>query len=191
MLPPALQPQRTGANGFQPQSFSGQQIQAQNTGFGGPHAPNGFGGSPPPVPPLPPSQQQQQPSALQPLQPQKTGPAPPVRFGVTGGANKLMPQPTGRRANLSQASKCAARAFHFPTGDDGLLMCFRFSSSPKSFWVLIFFASLSLSYVDYPHREGIPGVKEAGVAQSKHNHLSCYSFCSLICIMIHGVHKCT
>lgn len=40
-----------------------------------------------------------------PLVPQKTGPAPPVRFGVTGGANKLMAQPTGR-ANLAKASKC-------------------------------------------------------------------------------------
>lgn len=42
---------------------------------------------------------------LQPLQPQKTGPAPPVRFGVTGEAKSLAPQPTGRRANLAQASK--------------------------------------------------------------------------------------
>lgn len=41
----------------------------------------------------------------QPILPQKTGPAPPVRFGVTGDANKLAPQQTGRRANLAQASK--------------------------------------------------------------------------------------
>lgn len=40
----------------------------------------------------------------QPLQPQQTGPPPPVRFGVTD-AKKLTVQPTGRRANLSQASK--------------------------------------------------------------------------------------
>ncbi|KAM0627659.1 hypothetical protein ACHAPW_007796 [Verticillium nonalfalfae] len=40
----------------------------------------------------------------QPLQPQQTGPAPPVRFGVTGEAKRLAPQPTGRRANLSQAT---------------------------------------------------------------------------------------
>jgi hypothetical protein len=76
VLPPALQPQSTGLNGY-----------------GVP----GFGQFPPPVPPIP-----QQP-VLAPLQPQKTGPAPPVRFGVD--AKKLMPQPTGRKANLSQASK--------------------------------------------------------------------------------------
>ena len=77
MLPPALQPQRTGMNG------------------------SAFGQPPPPMPAMPPMSQQ--PTAA-PLQPQKTGPAPPVRFG-TQSANKLMPQPTGRRANLSQASK--------------------------------------------------------------------------------------
>ncbi|OAA47159.1 hypothetical protein ISF_09532 [Cordyceps fumosorosea ARSEF 2679] len=37
------------------------------------------------------------------LQPQKTGPPPPVRFGVTE-TKKLTAQPTGRRANLSQAT---------------------------------------------------------------------------------------
>ncbi|QSZ34155.1 hypothetical protein DSL72_005743 [Monilinia vaccinii-corymbosi] len=76
-LPPAMQPQPTGMmNGA-----------------------NGFGQTftPPPVPPIP----QQQSS---PLVPQKTGPAPPVRFGLNG-TNKIAPQPTGRRANLSQASK--------------------------------------------------------------------------------------
>ncbi|CRK45727.1 hypothetical protein BN1723_001070, partial [Verticillium longisporum] len=41
---------------------------------------------------------------IQPLQPQQTGPAPPVRFGVTGEAKRLALQPTGRRANLSQAT---------------------------------------------------------------------------------------
>jgi hypothetical protein len=46
---------------------------------------------------------QQQPP--QPLQPQKTGPPPPVRFGVTNETKKLTPQATGRRANLAQASK--------------------------------------------------------------------------------------
>ncbi|KAL9072658.1 MAG: hypothetical protein Q9157_005011 [Trypethelium eluteriae] len=102
MLPPALQPQPTGApNGFQPQSFSGQQIQAQNTGFGGSNGFAGGAGAAPPVPPIPSSQQQT--GGLQPLQPQKTGPAPPVRFGMAG-APKLTPQATGRRANLSQAS---------------------------------------------------------------------------------------
>jgi len=42
---------------------------------------------------------------LQPLKPQATGPPPQVRFGVQPGAPKLAPQPTGKRANLSQASK--------------------------------------------------------------------------------------
>jgi hypothetical protein len=40
------------------------------------------------------------------LQPQKTGPPPPVRFGISSDSKKLTPQQTGRRANLSQASKC-------------------------------------------------------------------------------------
>lgn len=83
-LPPALQPQKTAA------------IQSQQTGM------NGFGqnfGQQPPVPPIP-----QQP-ILAPLQPQKTGPPPPVRFGVTGDTKKLMPQATGRRANLAAASE--------------------------------------------------------------------------------------
>lgn len=76
MLPPALQPQRTAVNGF-------------GTSISPP---------PPPVPPIP-----QMPTAA-PLQPQKTGPAPPVRFGVKPDAKKLTPQPTGMRANLAQAS---------------------------------------------------------------------------------------
>lgn len=80
-LPPALQPQQTGTNGF-----------------GRP----AFGQSLPPVPPIP-----QQPTVA-PLQPQPTGPPPPVRFGVTGEAKKLASQPTGRRANLSHASKLPA-----------------------------------------------------------------------------------
>ena len=79
-LQPALQPQPTGLNGFQPRP--------------------GFGQPPPPVPPIP----QQQPAPPAPLQPQKTGPAPPVSFGAPA-ANKLTPQPTGRKANLSQASE--------------------------------------------------------------------------------------
>ena len=83
-LPPALQPQKTAA------------MQPQQTGI------NGFGqnfGQQPPVPPIP-----QQPT-IAPLLPQKTGPPPPVRFGVTGDTKKLMPQATGRRANLAAASE--------------------------------------------------------------------------------------
>ena len=82
-----LQQQPTG---FQPQSQFGQQ-QMQQNGFG-----NNF--QAPPVPSIP------QQHTLAPLQPQKTGPAPPVRFGVDN-VKKLAPQPTGRRANLSNASR--------------------------------------------------------------------------------------
>ncbi|CAI7669996.1 unnamed protein product [Penicillium palitans] len=77
VLPPALQPQPTGINGYGNQSYT----------------------SPPPVPPIP-----QQPTAT-PLSPQKTGPPPSIRFGVKpDGPKKLEPQPTGLRANLSQAT---------------------------------------------------------------------------------------
>lgn len=78
-LPQPLEPQRTAMPAPQ------QPIQAQPTG----HFTQGFGnhGMPP---------------AAQPLVPQQTGPAPPVRFGVPD--NKLMPQATGRRANLSAAT---------------------------------------------------------------------------------------
>ena len=112
VLPPALQPQPTGFQ--QPQQTGFQQPQPggfgqapqhngfqqpQQTGFGQPPQQNGFGNfQPPPIPPMP---QQNTPA---PLQPQKTGPAPPVRFGVAEPP-KLTPQPTGRRANLSHASK--------------------------------------------------------------------------------------
>lgn len=77
-LPPALTPEKTG-------------IQPQQGGFGGMMSqPTGFG--------------MQTGQAAQPLVPQQTGPAPPVRFGVTAEAKKLAPQPTGR-ANLSKASE--------------------------------------------------------------------------------------
>lgn len=79
VLPPALQPQPTGANGFGNTSYIS---------------------SPPPVPPIP-----QQPTAT-PLSPHKTGPPPSIRFGVKpNDPKKLEPQPTGLRANLSQASE--------------------------------------------------------------------------------------
>lgn len=88
-LPSTLQLQATGANGVGP----GMNGLANQAAFG--HA------QPPPPPPIPSALQ----PPLAPLQPQKTGPAPPIRFGV-GEAKKLAPQVTGRRANLSQASKC-------------------------------------------------------------------------------------
>ncbi|KAL2869985.1 cytoskeletal protein-binding protein SLA1 [Aspergillus lucknowensis] len=78
ILPPALQPQPTGMNGSGSASFSP---------------------SPPPIPPIP------QQHTITPLQPQKTGPAPPIRFGVKPEATKkLTPQPTGMKANLAQAT---------------------------------------------------------------------------------------
>ncbi|KAH8701059.1 hypothetical protein BGW36DRAFT_292207 [Talaromyces proteolyticus] len=85
---PQQQPMQTGINSALPPA-----LQPQRT------AVNGFGTSisPPPVPPIP-----QTPAA--PLQPQKTGPAPPIRFGVKADAKKLAPQPTGMRANLAQAT---------------------------------------------------------------------------------------
>lgn len=81
MLPPALEPQRTAMPAPQP-------MQPQPTG---PFT-RGFGNH-------------NMPSAPAPLMPQQTGPPPPVRFGVTEETRKLMPQPTGRRANLFAASK--------------------------------------------------------------------------------------
>lgn len=91
-------PQPTGVNAFLPQALEPQrtglptqtQLQPQATGFGG--FGTGFNAPATTGPP-----------AIAPLQPQQTGPAPPVRFGVTN--NKIAPQPTGRRANLAQASK--------------------------------------------------------------------------------------
>ncbi|KAF2766228.1 hypothetical protein EJ03DRAFT_298808 [Teratosphaeria nubilosa] len=102
-----FQPTPSGlSNSFGPQQTGYQQPQpsfniSQPTGMNGI---NGY--QAPPVPQLPPQQTggvfgPSQPIA--PLVPQKTGPPPPVRFGVTGAANRLMPQPTGR-ANLAKAT---------------------------------------------------------------------------------------
>jgi len=94
-------PQQTGVNTFLPPAMQPQKIapmQSQPTGING--FGQGFGQQQ--VPPMPPMPQQQ---TIQPLVPQQTGPPPPVRFGVTGDSKKLMPQATGRRANLAHASK--------------------------------------------------------------------------------------
>ena len=104
--PPQIS-QPTGVNNFLPQPLQPQPTGAILNGFGGVGPqPQGFASqaSPPPPPQLPAGPQQQQLMAAQPLQPQKTGPAPSVKFGVTGGPQKLTPQPTGR-ANLANASK--------------------------------------------------------------------------------------
>jgi hypothetical protein len=75
-LPQPLEPQRTGMPPMQPQV-------------------TGMSGFNQPSMPLQP---------LQPLQPQQTGPPPAVRFGVSNEPKKLVPEPTGRRANLAQAT---------------------------------------------------------------------------------------
>ncbi len=85
MLPPALMPQPTGpaVNPPFPPAFNSYVV--------------------PPMPPMPPDL----PTVPRPLVPQRTGPPPPVRFGVKPGeVKRLVPTPTGRKANLSQASKC-------------------------------------------------------------------------------------
>jgi hypothetical protein len=96
-LPPPLEPQRT--------AVPGPMGMGMNMGMG-----TGMSMQQPMMPPMPPMPTgfgnaggPQAPT--QPLVPQKTGPPPPVRFGVTEGAKKLAPQPTGRRANLAAASK--------------------------------------------------------------------------------------
>lgn len=83
IVPPALQPQQTGINGMSRPTFDQSQPQ-------------------PSMSLMPPMPQQQ---VLAPLQPQKTGPAPPVRFGVANEMKKLMPQAPSKRANLSYASR--------------------------------------------------------------------------------------
>jgi hypothetical protein len=128
---PAFQPLPPQQTGFQPQ-FQPQQtgsinallqpaLQPQPTGLNG----TPFNSQPPAPPPIP-----AMPIAA-PLQPQKTGPAPPVSFGTQTPAKKLMAQPTGRRANLSQASKYF---FYLPYAS--LVTDYPISAA-KSVWVLI------------------------------------------------------
>lgn len=81
-----IAPQPTGYNTFAPSPLN-----PQATGI------NRF--LPPAIPPAPPMPSG---GGLAPLIPQKTGPPPPVRFGVPA-AKKLTPQPTGR-ADLSKAT---------------------------------------------------------------------------------------
>ena len=105
-LQPSMQPQQTGIN-----SVLAPALQPQSTGLNGYSRP-GFGQPPPPMPPMPPMSQQQ--PAAAPLMPQKTGPAPPVRFGTT--SNKLVAQKTGR-ANLAAASKRSLLLFPWMCND--------------------------------------------------------------------------
>ena len=130
--------------GFAPQPTGfGPPPQQQQTGFGGqPQQPqfnisqptgagmNGSFGQP--APQLPPQQTGGVLSAAAPLVPQKTGPAPPVRFGVQGGQKGLVPQPTGR-ADLSRASKYTAAPVR---GGFGRRYADVFNSAAESVWVL-------------------------------------------------------
>jgi hypothetical protein len=93
--PSPLNPQATGINRFLPPA-----IQPTVTGFGQTQ-------SPPPMPPMPPMPSM---PTAQPLVPQRTGPAPAIKFGVQP-AKKLTPQPTGR-ANLAKASTYTSRLTH-------------------------------------------------------------------------------
>ena len=93
----SLQPQQTGIN-----SILSPALQPQQTGVNGFSMPN-FGQAAPPAPQMPPMPPMPSQPPAAPLLPQKTGPAPPVRFG-TPAAKKLVPQRTGR-ANLASASE--------------------------------------------------------------------------------------
>ncbi|UPX11580.1 cytoskeletal protein binding protein, variant 2 [Ascochyta rabiei] len=92
--PSPLNPQATGVNQFLPPALQPQ--------------PTGFGQSPPPMPPMPPMPSM---PTAQALVPQKTGPAPAIRFGVQP-AKKLAPQPTGK-ASLANASTSLSRYSFF------------------------------------------------------------------------------
>jgi hypothetical protein len=94
-LPSSMQPQATGINSFLPPALQPQATGIPASQYGNFSNPQGYN-----IPPVPPIPQQQ---TLQPLVPQKTGPPPPVRFGVNP-AKRLVSQPTGR-ADLSKASK--------------------------------------------------------------------------------------
>ena len=152
-----MQPMMTGSVGPSPFADPGRAsqfspIQSQPTGFQQPFAggqpgfpqqsaPGGINNYLPPalepqrtgMPGIQPQQTgmssfNQQPPP-QPLQPQKTGPAPPVRFGVAPDAKKLTPQATGRRANLSQASESDSKH----SSQRHILTA---ASTSKSVWIL-------------------------------------------------------
>lgn len=163
-MPQPLQPMRTGINGILPPP-----LQPQPTGM------NGYGGgtsygSAQAAPP------QTYPAAA-PLLPQKTGPAPPIRFGVASTAMPLVAQPTGRRANLAAASEFGLLEHYSLSADSSLqrhkipsdsenrfnrwvriylvieqcsLLCSRMRYSPES---KSFASCLMMSLVDYSKRE--------------------------------------
>jgi hypothetical protein len=120
-MPQQQMPQPTGMGGM-----GMPQMQPQPTGFGG------GGGLQPPT--------------MQPLVPQKTGPPPPVRFGVSEAQKKLAPQATGRRANLAAASE---------------LFFFCFSSFPPFFGLLVLVVLRVGSFVEGP--TAIRELEEEGI----------------------------
>lgn len=86
----------------QPTGFTASFAQQQQPGFGQ-QSQSGVNNFLPPA--LEPQRTGFPQQPAQPLVPQQTGPPPSVRFGVQNEPKKLAPQPTGRRANLAQASK--------------------------------------------------------------------------------------
>ena len=101
ILPSPLQPQITGINGTLNRPLFGQPpVPAIPSAFQS-SGPLPTLSSPQSLQPMPTSPQ----PILAPLQPQKTGPAPNISFGLQPEVKRLVAQPTGRRANLSQASK--------------------------------------------------------------------------------------
>jgi actin cytoskeleton-regulatory complex protein SLA1 len=144
------QPQQTGVNSFLPPALIPQNtgMPPQQTGVNyGMNMPQQQAPPMPPFPsiPIPPIPQHLQTPA--PLIPQRTGPAPPVRFGVqNGAAKKLVPQPTGKRANLSAASKWF---FFFSLLQNITSTNFAFSCT-KSIWILVFLFVLSFCMIKIP-----------------------------------------
>ena len=138
----ARQPFQPGASGLQ-NTFLPQQTGFQPSySIPEPTGINGYGAQPmqqasqPQLPPqqtggvFGPSQPLGSQMTAAPIVAQKTGPAPPVRFGVPAGAKPLAPQPTGR-ANLSKASKFSLRfLIKLRTDPDDR------NSSAKPFWIL-------------------------------------------------------
>jgi len=129
--PSPLNPQATGINRFLPPA-----IQPQPTGFG----------QAPPMPPMPPMPSM---PTAQPLVPQRTGPAPPIRFGVQA-AKKLTPQPTGK-ASLANASELNDLSCHCWN------VVLTFCSTAKSLWLLMIAAAMlnSEAGCSLPSRQSI------------------------------------
>lgn len=160
-----LQPQPTGLNSILPPALQPQPTGITNGGF--PNRP-GFGQPPPPTPPMPPIPTQQ--PTLQPLQPQKTGPPPPVRFGV-GDSKKLVPQATGRKANLSHASELPPSCIQFDAWELTIVL-----SAAKPLWF-----RLRRGRVGSVHAWRFSNVWEVGIRKHRVNWAGCiYRFWQIV-----------